>query len=352
MPGKPSLRQSELFPFHRGIRPVEGELLSSYMLRLAGAHSADPYRFYSYLLPGTQIWNRDVDRHPSDAVITLLVDRCGLKPETVEAMTLRAYSQAIDGPRLSSTAGRGTWINPLGIFHRTRLLNGLQVCPFCIAESGTYQRIWRLSFVISCPIHQVPLYACCSVCRAPIVPHRQVMGTMLCHSCHTDHVAAWRGWNDSRPIPPSQQVLLDALDGTPVPTLSEAISISDLARGISLLRCWRMFRTPEQARGHSIETQSASVRWMYFDLVHELASQWPESIGRLNVRGKISRLTFERSRPPPWLACIAPQLSTLQRARGQKKRTSLREWLRHLRLTKPVGWRQKRALALLKAAAK
>lgn len=352
MLGNPSPRQSEVIPFHRGVRPHEGELLSCYLLRLAGGHSADPYRFYSHLLPGIQIWNRDIDRHPNGAINVLLVERCGLQPEAVEAMSLKGYTLAIEGPRQAESPDRGTWINPLGIFHRTRVLSGLQVCPICLASDGIYRRLWRLSFVTHCPIHGVPLYACCPVCRAPIVPHRQLMGTTLCHYCHTDHLATWQGWDQCRACPASQQVLLAALEGKPVPTLCDPIPISDLARGVSLLRLWGMLRTPEHARGHAIETHSAFVRWIYFDLVHELATQWPESIGRLNVKGRISRQTFERSAPPSWLNFIADQLSPIPRPRGAQRKTRLASWLKELGLIKPAGWRQKRALALLKAAAK
>lgn len=349
MLGNRSPKQSNLFPFHRGVHPVEGELLSSYLLRLAAGHSADPYRFYSFLLPGVQVWNRDIDRRPNAAISELLIDRCELPPESVEAMCLKQYTQAIEGYSHGGASSRGTWINPLGIFHRTRVLGGLQVCPLCLAGDGVYRRVWRLSFVTHCPVHLVPLMTCCPVCAAPIVPHRQLRGTTLCHCCHLDYVAAWSERNPCAACPESQQVLMSALDGVPVPTLTGAIPLADLVRGVSLLRAWGMLRTPEQAKGHAIETDSVSVRWVYFDLIYELASQWPESMERLNVKGRISRPTFERYACPPWLDCIAGQLSASSRPHRVKK-PRLTAWLKEIALTKPVGWRQKRAIALLKAA--
>ncbi len=352
MLGKRSPKLSDPFAFHRGVHPVEGELLSSYLLRLAVGHSADPYRFYSYLLPGIQVWNRDIDRGGSEAVSALLVDRCGLPPLAVERMCLREYSKAIEGPCPDGSRYRGTWINPIGIFHRIRVLSGLQVCPICLAEDGIYRRIWRLSFVTHCPVHLVPLYAACPVCKAPIVPHRQLAGTTLCHHCHADYVASWSGWDQGCPCPLSQQELLSALSGTPVPTLSDPVPIADLARGVTLLRNWGMLRTPEQAKGHAIETCSGLARWVYFDLIHELVSEWPESMGLLNVRGRISLPTFERCSPPVWLQCIANQLPATARPRGLRKKSPLAAFLRGLGLTAPAGWREKRALALLKAALK
>lgn len=352
MLGKRSPRQSDPFPFHRGVRPVEGELLSSYLLRLAGGHSADPYRFYSHLLPGVQVWSRDIDRHPLLAISQFLEDRCGVPTETLQSMSLQPFQQAIDGPRLASSKYWGTWVNRLGMFHRLRTLGGLQVCPLCLSEAGVYQRLWRLSFVTSCPIHLVPLYACCPDCHAPIIPHRQLRGANICYRCHLDHVSLCLGHLQERPASASQQVLIDALAGVPVPTLSGTIPIADLARGVNLLRAWGMFRPPEQVRGHLIESQGPLVRWLYFDMVHELAAQWPESMAQLRVGGRISRATFEQACPPSWLDCVGGQLHAATRARSPETRASLSKWLRQLRLRKPAGWRQARALALLKAAGK
>jgi len=353
MAGTPSLAQSELFPFHRGVLPVEGELLSSYLLRLAGAHSADHYRFYSTLLPRAQLWNRDIDRGSDERVAKLLVERCRLAPAAVEAMSLRSYEVAIAGPGVGKGPGRGTWINPIGVFHRTRTLAGLQVCPHCLAEQKIYQRIWRLSFVTCCPFHHSPLLVVCPGCAAPIIPHRQLAGTSVCHNCHVDHLSRTRQDAELVAVPPGQQVLIDALAGRGVPTLEERIPLPELVRGVALLRRWGMFRAPISAKGVPIESQSPFVRAVYFDLVQELAAQWPDSMGRLMVKGRISRQTFETAKPPSWLACISQHL-TLRRSlkTPQKAQKSLASWLKHLRLTKPDGWREKRASALVKAAAK
>lgn len=352
MPGKPSPRRSDPFPLHQGVRPVEGELLSSYLLRLAGGHCADPYRFYSHLLPGVPVWSRDVDRHPASAITRLLQDRCGISADVIESMSLQPLQQAIDGPRASTAKCWGTWINRLGMFHRLRTLGGLQVCPLCLSEAGVYRRLWRLSFVTSCPIHLVPLYACCPDCQAPIIPHRQLRGVNRCYRCHVDHAALSLRQAGARPASTGQQALVDALSGIPVPTLSGSIPLADLARGVNLLRGWGMFRPPEQVRGHLIESQGPLVRWLYFDLVHELASQWPESIAQLRVAGRISSATFERACPPPWLDCVGGHLHAPPRAREPGTRARLAQWLKQLRLSKPAGWRQKRAIALLKAAGK
>lgn len=353
MAGTPSLAQSELFPFHRGVLPVEGELLSSYLLRLAGVHSADHYRFYSTLLPRAQLWNRDIDRGTNERVAKLLVERCGLAPAAVEAMSLRSYEVAISGPSFRVAPGRGTWINPIGVFHRTRTLAGLQVCPHCLVEDKVYQRIWRLSFVTCCPHHFSPLLVVCPGCSAPIIPHRQLSGTSVCHNCHIDHLSRIRRVTELAAVPLGQRMLIDALAGRDVPTLQESIPLPELVRGVALLRRWGMFRVPISARGVAIESQSPFIRAVYFDLIQELAAQWPDSMDRLMVKGRISRKTFETAMPPVWLACIGQHLSLRHSLKApQKAQKSLASWLKHLRLTKPEGWREKRASALVKAAAK
>lgn len=353
MPGTPSLVASELFPLHRGVFPHAGELLSSYLLRLAFAHSADHYRFYSALLPRRQIWNRDVDRGFPDNLASLLVERCSLTPAVVESMTLRPYEQAIASGWQKPTMGTATWINPIGICHRTRTLHGLQACPKCLAERTVYQRCWRLSFVTWCAVHSVALVCACPGCGSPIVPHRQMPGTNICHRCHVDWMrrAADQDQRPSGSMPRAQATLLAALElGSDIPTQRGGIPIQDLARGISLLRRWKMIRLPENLRGVGIEAQSLAVRQTYFDAVHELITGWPGTSEQLSVKGKISKQVFERAVPPAWLSSLGSQLSSCQRVRTCRlSKLTLSAWLRQQSIARSPGWRTRRAEALAKA---
>ncbi|MCF3476678.1 hypothetical protein GUK69_11865 [Stenotrophomonas maltophilia] len=351
MAGTSSPGQSEMFPFHRGVLPVEGELLSSYLLRLADAHSADHYRFYSSLLPGAQIWNRDIDRAMSGQLAQLLIQRCELSEEVVSGLSLAEYEALISDGGKGRPGGRGVWINSLGVFHRTRTLGGLQVCPMCLAQARVYKRIWRLSFVTCCPDHLIPLQSVCSGCSAPIVPHRQLVGTTTCHSCHVDHIARSLFREGSCTIPPGQRMLIDALAGKEISTLCAGIPLRDLVKGVSLLRRWGMLRVPIPLKGSPIETQSPIRRAIYFDLLHELTSRWPNSMNLLAVRGRVSRQTFESASPPDWLVCMGGELSTRARSRAKASgRSDLSSYLRQLQATKPAGWRELRASALTRAA--
>ncbi|MHC1653249.1 TniQ family protein [Stenotrophomonas maltophilia] len=353
MAGTRSLGQSEIFPFHRGVLPVDGELLSSYLLRLASAHSADHYRFYSTLLPRAQIWNRDIDRAINERVTNLLVERCELSIDAANDLSLRAYESLISGGGARQPSGHGMWINSVGVYHRTRTLAGLQVCPVCISKERIYKRVWRLSFVTCCPEHLSALCSVCPGCSAPIVPHRQLAGTTTCHSCHVDYFANFRTAASPRQIPPGQRMLMNALGGEEIPTLSDSIPLQDLARGLALLRRWGMLRLPLGVQGPPVESQGPITREIYFDLVHELVSNWPESMGLLMVRGRISRGSFENAQPPEWMSCIAGQLSarvsSVAKVRGDR---SLSSWLRELRASKPEGWRATRAAVLAKEAMK
>lgn len=355
MAGKPLLAQSERYPLHRGVLPLEGELLSSYLLRVALAHSADHYRFYSSLIPKAQVWSRDIDLNPPERMISLLTDRCGLTGEAVESMTLRPYANAISGkmPGRSGTAEK--WINMLGVYHRTRIKAGLQVCPQCLLENLAYMRIWRLSFVTWCPVHARPLVAVCPGCNAPIVPHRQVPGTSACHNCHVDHLVRAGQAKDEQGIAPlAQASMLSALDGGGLISTAEGtVTLSDLSRGICLLRRWKMFRVPECVRGRAIELQGYVRRQVYFDVVHELIRDWPATVGQLVIKGNISKSTFEDSSPPPWLACVGERLGNARRSRlFLRNKASLSTWLSELSSEKPPGWRAKRAKALARAALK
>ena len=49
-----------LWPAHP--KPLPDELLSSWMVRIAGQHGLKLHTFASAVWPGISIWNRDIDR--------------------------------------------------------------------------------------------------------------------------------------------------------------------------------------------------------------------------------------------------------------------------------------------------
>jgi hypothetical protein len=177
-----------LWPAHP--KPLPDELLSSWMVRIAGAHGLKLHTFASAVWPGVAIWNRDIDRSATEPVLRELALRTATTYERVEAMTLRAYESYV----FENLAANSPLLLPVGIYHRTRRLFGQQCCVKCLAEDETpyFRRKWRLAFVTICSRHQIELIDRCPLCAAPIVFIRSELGERArfnalrmtrCHNC-------------------------------------------------------------------------------------------------------------------------------------------------------------------------
>ena len=64
-----------------------------------------------------------------------------------------------------------SWILPLGIFHRTRRLYGMQYCPICLKHDQIpyFRCVWRLAISTVCFEHRVMIRDCCPTCSAPVI---------------------------------------------------------------------------------------------------------------------------------------------------------------------------------------
>lgn len=181
-----------ILPLHP--QPQEGEILSSWMLRLAYANCFKPHTFYAKVLGYKgAIWNRDIDRDPPQKLLEVLGRYTGQQVETLEAMTLRSYVGVLFE---SISQGNTTWLLPLGIYHRSRRHLGMQFCPVCLqTQKPYYRRCWRLAFYVVCGVHRCLLYDRCPGCSSPIAFHRNGIGRKralsfdamyICHGCGFD----------------------------------------------------------------------------------------------------------------------------------------------------------------------
>lgn len=182
----------KLLPLHP--QPKEGEILSSWMVRLALENHFHLHTFYSKLLGYKKsIWTRDVDRSATPELVRLL-SNCSSCPITkIEATTLRYY----DGFMYENvrTHGVARWIIPLGVYHRLHR-NGMQCCPLCLKDEAPYYRLkWRTSFFTLCEKHRCFLIDECPNCKAIVEYHRLGIGKHkyvrsselnLCSHCYFD----------------------------------------------------------------------------------------------------------------------------------------------------------------------
>lgn len=184
----------KLWPAH--VKPRHDELLSSWLVRLAMAHSQKLHTFCALAWSRRQqIWNRDIDKCADPDILNLLVERTGTPSDRVVRTTLAAYAGYVY--ERHNPNGNTRWLMPVGIYHRTRRIYGLQFCPRCLAGDAVpyYRRSWHLAFVTFCEVHRVPLSDRCPQCGAPINFHRNEMGDRrkwvpesitLCHVCRYD----------------------------------------------------------------------------------------------------------------------------------------------------------------------
>ncbi len=334
-------------------KPIDGELLGSYLVRGAGLYGVPPDRFCAFHFPEFRIWTRDIDRSATEPFLNALSEKAGLPPERVERMTLRDW-----GPLVSSRRHRGaaSWINALGVYHRVRLRHGLQYCPMCIAGVPAYKKSWRLSFVTVCEMHRCMLLDACPCCGAPIIPHRQLAGALRCHSCHHSLVGA------SLP-PPKQPESAAALQSECLHALGMGfadvggarVQAGAYFRGLRILASVMSERGCGKGRGDAVscrlpmECMGTASRVAALGALEALLAAWPQSFRRRAADRRWTRRTFCRHSVPAWLYREVRHLPH-GRVRRAGTRHSLRAKLASLGRQKPDGWRGKRAALLICAA--
>jgi hypothetical protein len=162
---------SHLWPIHPQILP--GEILSSWMVRIAQANCFKVHSFYAqYFGRDREIWTRDIDHLAPSWLLTSLAEHTGASPEAIAETTLRSY-EGFAFERLTEV-GATRWILPLGVYHRVRRSYGQQYCPVCLATDAVpYLRLrWRMAFQMACLSHEVFLRDRCGQCGRALAPHR------------------------------------------------------------------------------------------------------------------------------------------------------------------------------------
>jgi hypothetical protein len=184
----------KVWPAH--VKPRRDELLSSWLVRLAAAHSQKLHTFCALVWTRRkQIWNRDIDKCADSGLLDVLAEKTSTPPKRVARTTLAAYEGYLY--ERHNPYGNTRWVMPVGVYHRTRRGYGLQFCPRCLAEDSDpyYRRAWRLAFVTFCERHRCPLFDRCPRCGAAVNFHRSELGdrrkwvsesVTLCHACRYD----------------------------------------------------------------------------------------------------------------------------------------------------------------------
>lgn len=161
-------------------KPIPGELLSSWIVRLAHGHGMSVMPFCNVALgPATRVLTVDIDRHGPESLLTSLALHTGTPLEVVRRATLRVYEQILY-PQFH-VGGSLPWVISINLPRGTRFGPGLQFCPYCLRGDPIphFRLRWRVALQTFCERHQCVLLDRCPRCRACLFIQR--VDASLCH---------------------------------------------------------------------------------------------------------------------------------------------------------------------------
>lgn len=204
------------------LKPLEDELLSSWLVRLSEAHGLTFSNICRAVWPKKGLRLLDLDVLPKVEVLNTLAEKTGTPVTRVEATTLTEYDGRLF---IASSSRRVQWVLRYGRNrNRETTQCGLQYCPECLREDEEpyFRRQWRLAFVVLCPRHRLQLRDCCHRC-GQAVRLRQSVVDVKGHGLSGTITTCWNCRVDLRDVPESlrlpvtpaelkyQQFLLESL---------------------------------------------------------------------------------------------------------------------------------------------
>jgi hypothetical protein len=149
------------------VRPAPGELLSSWLHRVAHANGVQSRYFGAVLGAAVEAWSAQLDRHLPEAVRRILLDHTSICPEELDGLCLGPSQLSVLRLRLrpwtkaaETKTAQSTW---------------LQYCPTCLREDETpyFRRSWIFAARVSCFRHGCRLRDRCPSCDQGLAPFRQ-----------------------------------------------------------------------------------------------------------------------------------------------------------------------------------
>lgn len=348
--------------------PHSGELLSSYLIRIARAHGRSPKAFYRQFFPNTKCWKIDLDRNVSDRFLKELSGFSGIDDLVLTDMTLRSWMDNLDactGKLSSSNVAVTPWVNSLGVHKRASRKHALSFCPSCLKEKNFLRKEWRLSFVTVCSKHRELLIDGCPNCDAPIAFLGQDSSWSSCSQCgHSLLVQSGVSERFSfQDLCDFQHRLLQGLMDGKVVFPEHDLSAHEFFSGIYLvLRAVKLrLKMLEKKTCLSLKLGTVAPKRLEFArvnermqqcvLLHKLIDNWPSSFLVIcNEIGLSQRAFGDLRRLPIWLrhsvGHLKPGASRIRRPYV----CTVRRALRQIHKRKACDWRAERANLLLTKA--
>ena len=166
------------------VRPALGELLSSWLHRLAHANGVPPRYFGAVLGAAGEAWSAQLDRHLPEAVRRLLLDHSSICPEELDGLCL--------GPSQLSVLRLRLRTRPHDAATSTAQSAWLQYCPVCLRDDEVpyFRCSWTLATRVSCFHHSCRLRDRCPSCGQGLAPFKRdrLLPQQYCNFCDS-HLA-------------------------------------------------------------------------------------------------------------------------------------------------------------------
>ncbi len=161
------------------VKPAPGELLSSWLHRLAHANGVPPRYFGAVLGATGEAWSPQLDRHLPEAIRRLLLDHTSICPEEMDGLCL--------GPSQLSVLRLRLRTRPQDAGTSTAQSAWLQYCPVCLRDDEVpyFRRSWTLATRVSCFHHGCRLRDRCPSCGQGLAPFKQarIVSQQNCAFC-------------------------------------------------------------------------------------------------------------------------------------------------------------------------
>lgn len=310
-------------------KPLPGEVLSSWLSRIAAGNALSLQQFRNISLPRVPRQGADLDLIGDDGFLSAISAGAAVPADEV-----RSRSYAGDEGTVYSRARTGgcpEWVVPLTGTEDTLQRASIPFCPACLAADPVpyYRKAWRYAFAPICPTHGLLVHHC-PACRHPYtyLGHDRSGGATIgsgaignCRRCERrfPRMSPLELPHGLAPALSAQQEILSALDAGSMSVGGDQVQIYLYLSGLHAIsailsnagygekaRNWihtaaRIAPAPETPLGH-IEEQAPGVRAAILAQSFWLTREWPDRMVAMLCDLKLPARAFPpKSKLPSWL---------------------------------------------------
>lgn len=348
-------------------KPLTGEALSSWLLRVADSNGLDQRSFKRYL-PKVHGTSADLDLIDDEAFFNAIAIRCAIAPENISSLGFARDEGLVF---IRNATSHLDWIIPriqLGTWPEKRHISSQPYCPACLASDVTpyYRKVWRYAFHPICPKHGLLVDHCpnCGHSFSYLAlgsatwSRYGIHALRHCTACGTPFTTPQHVTFDTleQRVLATQSVLMEGLETGWISHDNKSIPIALFLRGLHILAetllnpdhgnsisNWIAVHHPELPSHEpnclgegNLEHQPSPARARLLVLAYWLALDWPKRWIALIQQTGISATAClpHMNRLPAWMHSEEfEQSRTREQARSHDEVVAAKRLLTHLR-----GW--------------